>query len=285
MTFLEAAEKVLKDTGLPMRPDEIARVAMARGLVTTTGKTPGATMSAQLATHVKDGGKTFVRTSRGFFGLSGGRAASVQPDLFAEAKRDSGYVYILTNPSFRRDWVKIGMTERPVNTRSKELDNTAVPLPFEIYATLKTNHRRKIEHLLHGSIDDIAPKKRIRKTREFFNISPETALKLLVRAAEVFDEEQCIDEVFRHKSVVQPEPKPPRPIANPVAETGWKNVTQLAKWITTQDGNIGAWGGVQQLLTARRPCKPTSKWRKPLEELGIRFDANNLVVDWRSAKM
>lgn len=42
-----------------------------------------------------------------------------------------GYVYILTNPSFREDWVKIGKSSRPVDVRSKELDNTAVPLPFE----------------------------------------------------------------------------------------------------------------------------------------------------------
>ena len=50
-----------------------------------------------------------------------------------------GYVYILTNSSFREDWVKIGKSSRPVNVRSKELDNTAVPLPFEIYATLYTS--------------------------------------------------------------------------------------------------------------------------------------------------
>ena len=49
-----------------------------------------------------------------------------------------GYVYILTNPSFKEDWVKIGKSSRPVDVRSKELDNTAVPLPFEIFATLKT---------------------------------------------------------------------------------------------------------------------------------------------------
>lgn len=47
---------------------------------------------------------------------------------------DQGYVYILTNPSFREDWVKIGKSARPVDVRSKELDNTAVPLPFEIFA-------------------------------------------------------------------------------------------------------------------------------------------------------
>lgn len=44
--------------------------------------------------------------------------------------KEPGYVYILTNPSFREDWVKIGKSSRPVDVRSKELDNTAVPLPF-----------------------------------------------------------------------------------------------------------------------------------------------------------
>lgn len=45
---------------------------------------------------------------------------------------EPGYVYILTNPSFKEDWVKIGKSARPVDIRSKELDNTAVPLPFDM---------------------------------------------------------------------------------------------------------------------------------------------------------
>ena len=53
-------------------------------------------------------------------------------------KQEKGYVYIFTNPSFREDWVKIGKSVRPVDVRSKELDNTAVPLPFEIFATIQT---------------------------------------------------------------------------------------------------------------------------------------------------
>ncbi len=40
------------------------------------------------------------------------------------ANKEPGYVYILTNPSFREDWVKIGKSSRPVDVRSKELDNT-----------------------------------------------------------------------------------------------------------------------------------------------------------------
>ena len=51
---------------------------------------------------------------------------------------EKGYVYILTNKSFRDDWVKIGKSSRPVDVRSKELDNTAVPLPFDIFATMQT---------------------------------------------------------------------------------------------------------------------------------------------------
>lgn len=29
--------------------------------------------------------------------------------------KEPGYVYILTNPSFREDWVKIGKSSRPVD--------------------------------------------------------------------------------------------------------------------------------------------------------------------------
>ena len=67
--------------------------------------------------------------------------------------KEAGYVYILTNPSFKEDWVKIGKSSRPVDIRSKELDNTAVPLPFEIYATLKTIKYNEVEHQLHQMID------------------------------------------------------------------------------------------------------------------------------------
>ena len=80
-----------------------------------------------------------------------------------------GYVYILTNPSFREDWVKIGKSSRPVNIRSKELDNTAVPLPFEIYATLQTCKYEKVEKLIHKTIDRLTDL-RIRQNREFFNV-------------------------------------------------------------------------------------------------------------------
>jgi len=102
-------------------------------------------------------------------------------------ENNKGYVYILTNPSFREDWVKIGKSSREVDVRSKELDNTAVPLPFEIFATLKTSKYNKVEKNLHKIFTDLADA-RIRKGREFFNITPERALDYLKDQAEIIDD-------------------------------------------------------------------------------------------------
>lgn len=98
-----------------------------------------------------------------------------------------GYVYILTNPSFREDWVKIGRSRRSVDVRSKELDNTAVPLPFEIYATLKTEKYEKVEKKIHKQIDRLTDL-RIRPNREFFNIAPSVALDIMRDIADFIDD-------------------------------------------------------------------------------------------------
>ena len=93
------------------------------------------------------------------------------------SNKEPGYVYILTNPSFREDWVKIGKSSRPVDVRSKELDNTAVPLPFEIFATMKTVKYNEVEKLVHKTIDRLTDL-RIRQNREFFNVPPKMTLDI-----------------------------------------------------------------------------------------------------------
>ena len=102
-------------------------------------------------------------------------------------ENNQGYVYILTNPSFREDWVKIGKSSRPVDVRSKELDNTAVPLPFEIYATLKTAKYDKVEKQIHKQIDRLTDL-RIRQNREFFNIAPSVALDIMRDIADLLED-------------------------------------------------------------------------------------------------
>lgn len=101
--------------------------------------------------------------------------------------KEPGYVYILTNPSFREDWVKIGKSSRPVDVRSKELDNTAVPLPFEVFATIKTAKYNEVEKLVHNIIDNLT-NFRIRQNREFFNVAPQKALEILKEIALTIDD-------------------------------------------------------------------------------------------------
>ena len=47
------------------------------------------------------------------------------------ATKEPGYVYILTNPSFREDWVKIGKSSRHVDMHSKEMDEMELPFKWQ----------------------------------------------------------------------------------------------------------------------------------------------------------
>lgn len=121
------------------------------------------------------------------------------------ANKDFGYVYILTNPSFREDWVKIGKSSRPVDVRSKELDNTAVPLPFEIYATMKTTKYNEVEKLVHKTIDRLTDL-RIHQNREFFNVAPQLALDIFRDIAMTLDDAE-ITEYQKDSSALDTEVK------------------------------------------------------------------------------
>ena len=136
---------------------------------------------------------------------------------------EPGYVYILTNPSFREDWVKIGKSSRPVDIRSKELDNTAVPLPFEIFATLKTVKYDIVEKKIHKAIDRLTDL-RIRQNREFFNIKPELALEILRDEAMVLDDAEVT--LYKDNKPIKPvdptkpvDPIPPLQHKIPIGST------------------------------------------------------------------
>lgn len=109
--------------------------------------------------------------------------------------KEAGYVYILTNPSFKEDWVKIGKSSVSVEQRVKQLDTTALPLPFDIYATMKTTKFNEAEKLIHNFISTFT-NLRIRSKREFFNIQPEKALEIFRQVACVIDDAE-IEETYK----------------------------------------------------------------------------------------
>ena len=110
----------------------------------------------------------------------------------ATKEEKPGYVYILTNPSFREDWVKIGMTQN-MEERLRTLDTTALPLPFKKYATMKTVKYKIAEKHVHHYIERFT-NLRIRANREFFNVTPEEALSIFYEVAELLDDAEI--EVF-----------------------------------------------------------------------------------------
>lgn len=122
--------------------------------------------------------------------------------------KDKGYVYILTNPSFREDWVKIGKSSRPVDIRSKELDNTAVPLPFEIFAAMETVKYNEVEKLVHKTIDRLTDL-RIRQNREFFNVAPQIALDIFRDIALTIDDAIVLE--YRDNKPILPTSPAPSP--------------------------------------------------------------------------
>jgi hypothetical protein len=98
-----------------------------------------------------------------------------------------GYVYIVTNPAFREDWVKIGKTEKDVEERINALYTTALPLKFELYAWCRTEKYSKLEKQMHFVLEKLADK-RVNEKREFFNVVPSEALSLLRLLASTIDD-------------------------------------------------------------------------------------------------
>lgn len=79
-----------------------------------------------------------------------------------------GIVYILTNPSFKEDELKIGKTTRQVEERIKELSKpSGVPNPFRLAHYQEFDDCDVVEKLMH----DFFKEKRINNDREFFKVN------------------------------------------------------------------------------------------------------------------
>ena len=104
--------------------------------------------------------------------------------------KNSGVIYILTNPSFP-EYVKIGYADN-VEKRLKELNRSeCIPFAFRLYAYYEVPNRLsdlKLHEMIDNlnpnlrSIDDVEGKKRI---REFYAMDAEEAYSLLEAIATI----------------------------------------------------------------------------------------------------
>ena len=104
-------------------------------------------------------------------------------------------IYILTN-EVMPGLIKIGKTGRDrheLALRIRELYQTGVPLPFELYFACEVNDANFVERQMHDAFDD----HRVSKKREFFRLAPERAKAALLIGA--LQEVRLGDEIFESK--------------------------------------------------------------------------------------
>lgn len=81
-----------------------------------------------------------------------------------ETKGKQGFVYIMSNPAYKKNLLKVGFTRKTPEERAKELYKTGVPNEFKVEYKVKFKDAEKAERQIHSSLE----KCRHNKKREFF---------------------------------------------------------------------------------------------------------------------
>jgi len=86
------------------------------------------------------------------------------------------YVYVMSNPSFPGDVLKIGWTREHPNKRANDLHTSGIPTPFIVEYVIITSEGSKLEKKIHNHIKNY----RVSSNREFFKISKDELTKILI---------------------------------------------------------------------------------------------------------
>ena len=91
----------------------------------------------------------------------------------------TGYIYILSNPSFRRNHFKIGRSAHTPEYRAQRLSrSTSAPSPFRVEHEWKVSNIVEAERLAHATLT----KYRVNMRREYFRIPLDKAIALIEKS-------------------------------------------------------------------------------------------------------
>lgn len=130
-----------------------------------------------------------------------------------------GYVYILTNKSYRYGWfrrklIKIGQTSKYPEERAKEISGTGVPTPFEVAYYIQSDQYEEIEKEIHRRLGVF----RSNKDREFFKYPVKKASKLLDKLAKEFSPVQLPRII--EEPIIEPSSEVPQLLIDPIKVSG-----------------------------------------------------------------
>lgn len=114
-----------------------------------------------------------------------------------------GYIYCVSNASFKANIYKVGYTTMDLKTRIKSLYKTGVPTKFNIHFAKMVKHCYQKEQEIHGILDE--KNLRVNPSREFFHCKLDTIKTLFDKIEGVWweDDENVEIEVPKRSVVVK----------------------------------------------------------------------------------
>ena len=94
----------------------------------------------------------------------------------------AGFVYIMSNESFKNGLLKIGMSASdPTEFRQDQLYTTGVPTPFKVEYFAFVDEHEEIERIIHYRLCE----KRPNSGREFFSCGVSEAILMIRESAQI----------------------------------------------------------------------------------------------------
>ena len=104
----------------------------------------------------------------------------------------AGWIYVLSTRD-KPELLKVGMTTRSVEERAREINTaTGIAVPFGVRRCWRVLDASKAEKLAHNALREF----RVRRDREFFQVPPSTAFKLLGDTIQKNELELCTLDVL-----------------------------------------------------------------------------------------
>ncbi len=100
---------------------------------------------------------------------------------------EKGYVFILTNESFRENMILIGSSTEPIDDLIEYMDIEDLPTDYNLFATMHTEKYQKVEEIIQRQIDRLSSN-RCLEAYDFFILSPREALQMLMDFAMLIDD-------------------------------------------------------------------------------------------------
>ena len=169
--------------------------------------------------------------------------------------KEEGYVFILINPTFKENWVKIGYSNKSIDALLQEVNEADIPLPYELYATMHTAKYVEAENLVKNYIESFTDRQ-LHSNRSFFNVSPEEALEILYQVKDVLDD-AVICEMANTVRQESSKGKTPKPERKATKKAKIQNLPELPK------------GRIKLLLNGKGPYQKYEFGYRVIEEFLI----------------